>query len=126
MSLVLVVDDEVSLGALICDWLASEGIDSVCVGSAGEALAWFENAEVWPQVALVDIKLPDWTGFDLADELESRFGFDQVIFVSAFIWEEETLRQLKRRGKPFFEKPLKFKEEVMPFLRNFLGLESAP
>ena len=120
MSQILIVEDEPAVRQTIGDWLASEGYQVAAAADVGSARAWFASADSAPDVALIDIKLPDGNGFDLADFLQADHGFDRVIFVTAFFWEEETRRQLVQRGKPYFEKPLKFHKQVLPFLRRFL------
>jgi len=109
MSLILVVEDESSVARTIEEWLQLEGHQVVVAGS-GEA-------------ALLDIKLPGINGFSVADRLKGEFGFNRVIFVSAFFWEEETRQELATRAQPFFQKPLKFQAELLPFLREYLTVK---
>lgn len=124
MTSVLVVEDEPGVRQTIVDWLRSEEYLVLEAGSRAEALAVFAQAQPRPAAALVDIKLPDGSGFDLADALSQGFGYQKVIFVTAFFWEDETRRQLTRRGNPYFEKPLKFQDQVLPFLKRFLAGEA--
>ncbi len=125
MSLILIVDDEPAVLRTMGDWLASEGYEVAMAASVAEARSWFASAYKPPDAALVDIKLPDGNGFGLADNLYADHGFDRVIFVTAFFWEEETRRELVQRGKPYFEKPLKFHKQVLPFLRRFLNTKES-
>lgn len=125
MSLILIVEDEPAVRQTMGDWLASEGYQVAMAADVAEARAWFASAASGPDAALIDIKLPDGNGFDLADLLETDHGFDRVIFVTAFFWEEETRRQLVQRGKPYFEKPLKFHKQVLPFLRRFIDTKES-
>jgi DNA-binding response OmpR family regulator len=120
MSLIFIVDDEPAVRQTIGDWLVSEGYEVAMAPDVTQARAWFASAPKMPDAALVDIKLPDGNGFMLADFLAKDHGFDRVIFVTAFFWEEETRRELVNRGKPYFEKPLKFRKQVLPFLRRFI------
>lgn len=69
-------------------------------------------------LALVDVMIGRESGFDLADILERDFRFFRYVFMTAYFWEENTLKQLLRRGKPYFEKPLKFDEDILPFLKK--------
>ncbi|MCB2187517.1 MAG: response regulator [Deltaproteobacteria bacterium] len=126
MSLILVVDDEPGVRQTVRDWLLSEGYRVETANGVGDTIAWFRKAVRPPDALLLDIKLADGSGFQLADRLHKDYGFDKVIFMTAFFWEEETRRELGRRERPYFEKPLKFQKEVMPFLQRFLdaGAES--
>lgn len=125
MSLILVVDDEPGVLRTVADWLASDGYQVATAANLAQALAFFRESQRRPDVALVDIKLPDGTGFDLADQLAQKFDFDRVIYITAFFWEEETRGELSKRGLPYFEKPLKFHQEILPFLHRYLGKEKA-
>ncbi len=120
MSLILIVEDEPAVRQIIGDWLASEGYQVALAPDVEQARAWFAAAPQPPDAALLDIKLPDGNGFMLADFLAEDHGFDRVIFITAFFWEEETRRELVKRGQPYFEKPLKFHQQVLPFLRRFI------
>lgn len=120
MSLILVVEDEAAVRQTIGDWLSSEGYEVALAADVSEARAWFASTPQQPDAALIDIKLPDGNGFMLADFLHKDHGFNRVIFVTAFFWEEETRHELVNRGKPYFEKPLKFHEQVLPYLRRFI------
>ncbi|MFH2126435.1 MAG: hypothetical protein ABIK12_07945, partial [Pseudomonadota bacterium] len=55
------------------------------------------------------------------DWLSKDFDFDDVIFLTSFFWEEETRQELVARRRPYFEKPLKFTHEVLPFLRRYIS-----
>ena len=121
MSLILVVDDEPGVLRTVADWLASDGYQVATAANLSQAIEFFETTRQRPKAALLDIKLPDGTGFELADRLKEEFGFERVIYITAFFWEDETRSELVRRGRPYFEKPLKFHREVLPFLRRYLG-----
>lgn len=121
MSCILVVEDEAGVRGTIVDWLQAAGYDTLAADDAASALVAFDQANPRPAAALVDIKLPGENGFWLCDQLDRRFGFEQVIFITAFFWEEETRLELAARAKPYFEKPLKFQQQVLPFLKDYLA-----
>lgn len=121
MSLILVVDDEPGVLQTIGDWLEQEGYEVAGAGTAEEAMAWFRQTDRLPDAVLVDIKLPGANGFELADWLAKDFDFHDIIYVTAFFWEEETRQELVARRSPYFEKPLKFTREVLPFLKRYLA-----
>lgn len=124
MSRILIVEDEELVRQTIADWLELEGYE-VWPAATAEAALELVEARGNPDAALVDIKLPGMNGFDLADALAQR-GFARVIFVTAFFWEDATSQQLISRGAPYFQKPLKFRQEVLPFLQRYLeGLGDA-
>jgi CheY-like chemotaxis protein len=64
---VLVVDDNVDSAVTLADLLATAGHDVRIAASAGEALAAVDA--FGPQVAILDIGLPDMDGYALAERL---------------------------------------------------------
>jgi DNA-binding response OmpR family regulator len=77
---VLVVDDYPDAADSACMLLAMLGHDCRSATSARDALV--EAAQFEPDVAILDIGLPDLSGFDLARELRRRFP-DREIFLAA-------------------------------------------
>lgn len=77
---VLVVDDDrdtvLTLGIL----LRSEGYDTHLAQNGIEALA--KAAELRPHVALLDIEMPDRSGFDVAQEFLRRYGNECPVLIA--------------------------------------------
>jgi DNA-binding NarL/FixJ family response regulator len=83
MHTVLVVDDHPSFRASARAVLESEGFDVVGEAADG-ATALAAIAELDPDVVLLDVQLPDMTGFDVCAALASRNGSGPaVILVSS-------------------------------------------
>ena len=79
---ILVVDDDTAVRGLIVRILRSRGLDVVGeAGSVTEALA--RVAELQPDVALVDIGLPDGDGFSLTRALRARPRPPRVVLFSS-------------------------------------------
>jgi len=80
---VLIVDDHPSFRASARAILESEGFD--VVGEAADGVsALAAVADLEPQVVLLDVQLPDMTGFDVCDLLGTRNGSTPaVILVSS-------------------------------------------
>ena len=79
---ILVVDDDAAVRGLIVRILRSGG--HVVVGEAGSVADALERAEALrPDIALVDIGLPDGDGFSLTRQLRAKpWGMRVVIFSS--------------------------------------------
>lgn len=77
MSKLLIVDDDdlaLQLYELLLDELPE--IDYVKAGDGTEALELFNNTsqEQWPDCVMVDVNMPDMSGFDLVTKLEEAYG----------------------------------------------------
>ena len=80
---VLIVDDHPSFRASARAMLESEGFD--VVGEAADGTSALEAVEALaPDVVVLDVQLPDMSGFDVCAELERRIGATpEVVLVSS-------------------------------------------
>ena len=79
---ILVVDDDAAVRGLIVRIMTSRGY--AVVGEAGSVAAALEQAEALrPDVALVDIGLPDGDGFSLTRQLRDRYSSTRVLLFSS-------------------------------------------
>lgn len=72
----LIVDDDPGLAAVLLAALRDEGLAPAVAGSLAEARAALHAA--LPAALVIDIRLPDGSGFDLVREVRSRVGGDRV------------------------------------------------
>ncbi len=101
---VLIVDDERQLATNVARYLARNGFDAKAVHSV--AAANLAITERKPDIALVDLKLPDISGIDLCRMLHERYPDLPVLVISATMDDHAiaALRQSAVRGflaKPF-------------------------
>jgi DNA-binding response OmpR family regulator len=78
---VLLVEDEVALRKVVARILASRGVEVSEAGTAAEAIR--ATAAACPDLVLLDINLPDQTGWDVLRELKRRGTAVPTIIVSA-------------------------------------------
>src|ERR671914_3089842 len=67
---ILMVEDEESITVPLSEALAREGFDTEVAGTAAEALEL--AGRVGPDLVLLDVMLPDGSGYDVCRELRSR------------------------------------------------------
>jgi DNA-binding response OmpR family regulator len=120
---ILAVDDDQSILMILSEYLTQVGYEVLTANDVSSCMEIFSTRSKDIDLAMLDIKIGRESGFDLADILEDKFRFHRYIFLTAFFWEEKTLEQLLQRGKPYFEKPLKFEKELLPFLKQYFGEE---
>ena len=89
---VLVVDDNVDAAEMLAMFLDMSGCAARTVHTAQAALDLLETFR--PQVALLDIGLPDMTGYDLARRIRALPGGTDILLVAATGWGQESDRQL--------------------------------
>jgi two-component system nitrate/nitrite response regulator NarL len=78
---ILVVDDDVAFRACLVTLLGRAGFEPEQAGSCEEALAAARRSR--PRLVLLDVCLPDGSGFEICRELRDLFGDElPIIFVS--------------------------------------------
>ena len=78
---VLIVDDHAAVRSLARELLKADGYD--VIGEASDARAGLDAVEALrPDVVLLDVRLPDMNGFDLADRLTAD-GCEAAVVVTS-------------------------------------------
>jgi DNA-binding response OmpR family regulator len=78
---VLLVEDEATLRRIVARNLTSRGVEVQEAGSVAEALQALATG--WPDLLLLDLNLPDQTGWEVLRELKRRGREVPTIVVSA-------------------------------------------
>lgn len=129
----LLVDDEQELLDMVVSILKTEGFRNIAAASTvKEALALADSFE--PQLAILDVMLPDGNGFSLMEQLKHK-GEYPILFLTARGEEEDKLKGFGLGAddyvvKPFLPKELTFR--IMAILRRsykdenpLVGLENS-
>ena len=122
---ILIVDDDIDLSMLIVDMLEDKGYSATTVSSLDEAYTTLENEQF--HLILLDINLPDGTGFEFCKELR-RVSTVPVIFASARTSEDDKVIGLDMGGDDYIPKPYSLKElmsRINSLLRRTYGFETA-
>ena len=107
----LVVEDERNVGETLAERLRDAGYRVTLAESAARARqAWQAQA---PQLALLDVGLPDGNGFDLARELRATAPQTAIIFLTAHGNPEERVRGLELGADDYVTKPFHFRELLL-------------
>ena len=90
----------------IAEVLAAHGFEAIVAGSEREAL----DQRSLTQLALVDLRLPDASGVDVAERLAARDPRIKILFMTAF---DEEARRAETGGRlPCIEKPFDVQQLV--------------
>jgi two-component system response regulator AtoC len=104
MPKVLVIDDEVSILESLEMFLSERGFDVRTAASGEEGRAAFADFE--PEVVILDIRLPDCTGFDVLAWLNQSSQPPKVIMITAFHDMETAITSMKNGAYDYIHKPL--------------------
>ena len=100
---VLIIDDEKRTRDMIAKMIDSFGFEIECFPIGENVQSGIQAInDIHPDLVLLDIQMPDGTGFDLLNSLEER-NFE-VIFVTAF--EEYALKAIKFSALDYVLKPI--------------------
>lgn len=120
---ILIVDDDVDLSFVISDMLENYGYKVTCVVSGEEAFKLL--SEHTYHLILLDINLPDGTGFELCRELR-RVSTIPVIFASARTSENDRIAGFDIGGDDYLPNPYSMKEllaRVNALMRRTYGFK---
>jgi two-component system, OmpR family, response regulator RegX3 len=106
---ILLVEDEESITAPLSDALSREGFDTSVAGSASAALELAK--QVRPDLVLLDVMLPDGSGFDVARELR-RDSRVPIIMLTARGEEADRVAGLELGADDYVVKPFSARELV--------------
>lgn len=98
----LLVDDEESLAQNLAEALTSAGHEVVVSHTAADALA--QNRRV--RTAVLDVRLPDATGLELARHLRARDPAVQILFISGYGDDLEPERRAAVPDSEALQKPI--------------------
>ncbi len=117
MPRVLLVEDDASLGRTLAERLEKEGLTVEWVQTIGDATARL-GAGPWG-LAIVDVKLPDGSGFAFARRIREQTTMP-IMFMTALNSAENRLEGFEIGADEYLPKPFHLKEFIIR-VRNVLG-----
>jgi two-component system response regulator RegX3 len=106
---ILLVEDEESITTPLVEALRREGFDTKVSATAGESLALAERVK--PDLVLLDVMLPDGSGFEVCRELRARSRVP-IIMLTARGEEADRVAGLELGADDYVVKPFSARELV--------------
>lgn len=114
---ILVVDDDRLVLATVTQGLAEAGYEVIDADNGDDAILLAREHR--PELALLDIRMPGMTGFDVAETLRDKYGIP-FMFLSAFA-DDDTLATVRRLGAlAYLVKPLEI-GQIVPAVEAAFG-----
>ena len=124
---ILIIEDDSDLAFITRDMLENYGYEVEIAGSCEEAFDLLTDRQF--KLLLMDINLPDGSGFDVCRELRRMSGVP-VLFASARTSEDDKIKGLDMGGDDYLAKPYSLREllaRVNALIRRAYGEgEDAP
>lgn len=108
--LIVVVEDEKELCSLICQHLEDAGMQTQPYDRCAPALRFLERN--FANLILLDLNLPDSTGFQLLGDLKQRDINVPTIFLTGSAIEGDKVKGLDMGGDDYITKPFSYAELV--------------
>ncbi|HTO04348.1 MAG TPA: response regulator transcription factor, partial [Opitutus sp.] len=106
--LVVVVEDELELANLIAVHLERAGMQTQICNRTAHALRFLKQN--FANLLLLDITLPDGSGFSLVEELKAADISIPIIFLTGEITENTKVKGLEMGGDDYITKPFSYPE----------------
>ena len=122
---ILVVDDEQEIADLIALYLENEGYQVYKYGNAADALACVENNDL--SLAILDVMLPDMSGFTLCQKIRESHMFP-IIMLTAKVEDMDKIMGLTLGADDYMTKPfnpLELVARVKTQLRRYTRYNAA-
>ena len=120
---VLYVEDEVFLGKIVKETLESRGFEVLMETHGARVLTAYENGR--PDICVLDVMLPDVSGFELAEAIRTRNDDIPIIFLTAKTQTEDLVRGFRTGGNDYIRKPFSM-EELIVRIENCLRVRKDP
>ena len=109
MDKILLLEDDVSLIDGLAYSLRRQGYEIDVVRTVAEALALLHNLSQYV-LLLLDVTLPDGTGFEVCEQVRAKNQLIPIIFLTASDEEVSIIRGLDSGGDDYMTKPFKLGE----------------
>ncbi len=122
-STILIVDDEPAFREYLATLLRTEGLRVVTAGNGAEGLEQF--AQTQPDLVLLDIEMPQLTGFDVCKRLKQdpETCLTPVVLVTGLTASQDRIRGIEVGANDFLNKPVD-RNELMARVKSLLSLKA--
>lgn len=108
---ILVVEDEKNLGLTLVERLEKDGFLVTLAGTADDARSWISKKKF--NLCLMDVGLPDGSGFEVAELLRKEQPAAALIFLTAHGTPEDRVHGLELGAEDYIVKPFHLKELLL-------------
>ena len=99
----MVVDDQIDIRLLLCEFLSLEGYASIQAVNGNQAIELAHSEK--PALILMDIMMPERDGLSAIQEIRARDNLVGIIVLTAFSTEGHAIRALQAGADDYMHKP---------------------
>ncbi len=108
---ILLVEDDVDLGNLLCNYLDLQGFKTILARNGEEGFVRFTEENV--DVCVLDIMMPGMDGFTLAKKIKNTNPDIPFLFLTAKSQKEDKIKGLKLGADDYICKPFEVDELIL-------------
>lgn len=117
---VLYVEDELFLGKIVKETLETRGFEVVMETDGADVVRTFEDEQ--PDICILDVMLPNKSGFEIAEDIRKLNDDIPVIFLTAKTQTDDVVYGFKIGGNDYIRKPFSM-EELIVRIENALRVK---
>jgi DNA-binding response OmpR family regulator len=117
---VLYVEDELFLGKIVKETLETRGFEVIMESDGADVVRTFEDEQ--PDICVLDVMLPNKSGFEIAEEIRKLNDDVPVIFLTAKTQTDDVVHGFKVGGNDYIRKPFSM-EELIVRIENALRVK---
>ncbi len=117
---VLYVEDELFLGKIVKETLESRGFDVAMEMDGADVIRTFEDEK--PDICILDVMLPNKSGFELAEDIRKLNDDVPIIFLTAKTQTDDVVYGFKIGANDYIRKPFSM-EELIVRIENALRVK---
>ena len=107
---ILIVEDEATLGRVLCDALRGQGYDVTLATNGAEGFETFKSKHI--DLVIADIMMPKMDGLTMVEMLRKMNSGVEVLFLSARSGAEDVVEGFRRGGNDYLRKPFSLDELI--------------
>ena len=105
---ILIVEDEATLGRVLCDALRGQGYDVTLATNGAEGFETFKSKQI--DLVIADIMMPQMDGLTMVETIRKMNSRIEVLFLSARSGAEDVVEGFSRGGNDYLRKPFSLDE----------------
>lgn len=117
---ILYVEDELFLGKIVKETLELRGFEVSMESDGAKVISSFEKNQ--PDICILDVMLPNRSGFELAEDIRKLNDDIPIIFLTAKTQTEDVVRGFSIGGNDYIRKPFSM-EELIVRIENALRIK---
>ncbi len=117
---ILYVEDELFLGKIVKETLETRGFEVIMESDGADVVRVFEDEQ--PDICVLDVMLPNKSGFEIAEEIRKLNDDVPVIFLTAKTQTDDVVHGFKIGGNDYIRKPFSM-EELIVRIENALKVK---